>query len=190
MTQGGTFDLGRVEDLVRQLLQAAGADIDHPMLAGTPLRVASTIAELFSGISEDPHAPLLRGDEVPTGTQLVALTDIEFRSVCAHHLLPFSGAVSIAYRPIERIVGIGSIIRALGILSSRPQLQEGLTQEFADVLAKGAGASGALVIMRARHSCIADRGPREADAELRTLAAAGDLRNGILRTEALTLLQQ
>ncbi|GAA3755140.1 GTP cyclohydrolase I FolE [Microbacterium kribbense] len=173
------------EQAVRMLLRASGVDPDDPVLARTPQRVAATFAELFAGVHEDETAPLRHGDAVPRGTQVVALNDFEFRSICAHHLLPFSGTVSIAYSPVERIVGIGSIIRTLEILSTRPQLQEHLTQQFADAIVAGAGASGALVAMEARHSCIADRGPREAASRLRTIAAAGDLVDGEKRREAL-----
>ena len=181
-------NIGELAAAVEALLTAAGLDTRDPLLRATPQRVAQTIDELFAGVGADPHEPLKRGDDVPPGTQLVALKDIEFRSVCAHHLLPFSGSVSVAYRPVQRIVGIGSIIRALEILSTRPQLQEALTQQFADAMVVGAGASGALVIVQARHSCIADRGPREATSSLRTVAASGDLASGAGRGEALSHL--
>ena len=124
-------------DAVRTLLAASGVDPDDPRLADTPRRVAQAYAELFDGVGLDERAPLRRGDPVPDGLDFVALRGLEFRSTCAHHLLPFSGTVHAAYVPVERLVGIGSIVRSLEILSTRPQLQEGLSQQFADALRGG-----------------------------------------------------
>lgn len=184
-TEATGVDAQAGAEAVRALLRACGVDPSDSLLAGTPQRVAATFAELFTGVGQDETAPLRRGDSVPEGMELVALNDIEFRSVCVHHLLPFSGTVSVVYSPVERIVGIGSIIRTLDVLSSRPQLQEQLTHQLAEAIVTGAGASGALVVMQARHSCIADRGPREAESSLRTVAASGDLVEGDKRWEAL-----
>ena len=167
-------DLERAADAVRDLIRCLGLDPDVPELAGTPERVVSSFSEMLGGTREDPSAPLRRGDAVPIGTEMVSLSGIGFRSVCAHHLLPFSGTANITYLPHSRIVGIGSIVRCLEILSTRPQMQEKLGQELADMLVSGAGASGAVVVLEARHACIADRGPREAESQLRTVAAAGD----------------
>lgn len=178
-------DLPAAERAVRLLMRACGVDPDDPVLQATPQRVALSMQELLSGLGCDPLAPLQRGDVVPDGTMFIALNDLEFRSICAHHLLPFSGSVSAVYSPVDRIVGIGSIIRTLEILSTRPQLQEHLTQQFAEALVAGAGASGAVVVTQARHSCIADRGPREAASRLRTVAVAGDLHDPSRRAEAL-----
>lgn len=182
------IDLEAIAAAIATILTAAGVDPADPVLKATPQRVAAAYAELFAGVAQDECEPLRRGDAVPPGTQFVALNGLEFRSVCAHHLLPFSGSVSVVYAPVERIVGIGSIIRSLEIVSTRPQLQEKLGQELAEALVRGAAASGALVIIQARHSCIADRGPREATSSMRTLAVAGDLHDERRRSEALTHL--
>lgn len=176
-------------DAVRELLAASGVDPDDPRLADTPRRVVQTYAELFTGVRLDERAPLRRGDAVPEGLDFVALRGLEFRSTCAHHLLPFSGTVHVAYVPVERLVGIGSIVRSLEILSTRPQLQEALSQQFADALHEGAGAAGAIVVIEARHSCIADRGPREAASSMVTVASSGSLRDPDKRAGALLALR-
>src|SRR5215207_5304290 len=127
-------DIDAAIEAVSSLLRAFGIDPDHPQLRQTPHRVAMSFAELFGGVGADPHAPLRRGDPVPSGIELIGLRDLEFRSICSHHLLPFSVVVHVAYLPTTHIVGIGSIVRTLEILSTRPQLQEHLCQELADAL--------------------------------------------------------
>lgn len=95
-------------------------------LADTPRRVAQTYVDVFAGVELDERAPLRKGGPVPEGVDFVALRGLEFRSTCAHHLLPFSVSVHIAYVPGDWLVGIGSIGRSRQILSTRPQLQEEL----------------------------------------------------------------
>jgi GTP cyclohydrolase I len=183
-------DLGAAEDAVVRLLRAFRIDVSDPRLQRTPERVALSFAELFSGIGVDEFAPLRRGDAVPAGIDIVALRDLEFRSICAHHLLPFSGVAHIAYVPTTHLIGIGSIVRSLEVLSTRPQLQENLSQELAEALRVGANADGALVITEARHSCIADRGPREAASRMMSVAAVGVLREPTRRSEAMRVLHE
>lgn len=177
-------------DAVRALLAASGVDPDVPMLADTPARVAASLRELFAGVGEDATAPLRRGDAVPEGLDIVCLRGIEFRSVCAHHLLPFSGTVDIAYLPVARLVGIGAIVRTLEILSTRPQIQEHLADELAQALHLGMDAAGALVVFEARHSCVADRGPREAGSVFTTVASSGVLGADGRRQDAIALLRR
>lgn len=167
------------------MLRALGLDPTSPELSSTPRRMADTWKELLAGTVEDPAEPLRRGEPTPVGTQTIALRNLEFRSLCAHHFLPFSGEATVVYEPGDRIVGIGSIVKALDILATRPQLQESLGQQFADCLTSSAHARGALVILDARHSCISDRGPREAAATLRTIATSGTLREASRRRDAL-----
>lgn len=174
---------------VRDLLRAFGIDPDEPRFADTPRRVAQAYEEFFAGVGLDERAPLRRGDAVPAGVDIVTLRGLEFRSTCAHHLLPFAGVVDVVYVPRERLVGIGSIVRTLEIISTRPQLQEHLAQELADAVHDGAQAHGALVRISARHSCIADRGPREAASTVVVLASSGCLRDPAQRTAALHSLQ-
>jgi GTP cyclohydrolase I len=184
-----SVDADAVERAVETLLSAAGIDPRPDMMADTPKRVAATFVELFAGVGLDERTPLGRGDRVPRGVDVVCLRALEFRSMCAHHLLPFSGSVSVAYAPVERLVGIGSIVRTLEILSARPQLQECLAQELADAVRVGAGAAGALVVVDARHSCVADRGPREADSTFVTIAVSGSFLDPARRRDALSALR-
>lgn len=183
------FDEEGVAAAARLLLEASGLDMQDPLLQGTPRRMAHAFREFFSGVWEDELVPLRRGDAVPDGTGLVALKDLEFRSVCAHHLLPFSGLLHVIYEPVQRVVGIGSIARTVAILTARPQLQEALAQQLAHAIVEGAEAAGCLIVIEARHACIADRGPRERTSRLVTTASAGALMDRSRRTEALLALR-
>jgi GTP cyclohydrolase IA len=166
-------DLERGTGAVRDLLRAVGADPDAPGLRASARRFAQAFAEMMSGIGVDAGEPLTHGETAPPGVGIVRLTDVDFRSVCAHHLVPFHGTASVSYAPGERVFGIGSIVRSLEILSARPQMQERLGQELADALVSRGGARGAAVSIVARHACLADRGPRQPRAELVSVATAG-----------------
>src|SRR5690606_28155078 len=120
--------------------------------------------EFFSGVGVDPLEHL--GDAlegVPDG-ELVVLRDIEFRSICEHHLLPFIGTAHIAYAPGERIVGLGRLPRVVDTIASRPQLQERLGEEVADALEAGLEPKGVLVVLDAVHACVTSRGVRQIES--------------------------
>ena len=129
------IDGPRIEAAVTELLSAIGEDPARPGLAGTPRHVADAFAEFFSGVGGDPAAPL--GDTVALDAQqtgeLVMLRDIAFRSICEHHLLPFSGLAHLAYLPVDRAVGLGRLVQSLEVLAARPQLQERLGDELAEL---------------------------------------------------------
>jgi GTP cyclohydrolase I len=160
------------EDGVRALL----LDLGLPDLAAgdTPRLAVESFRELFSGVGQDPLTPLRSVQPAP-GHDLVAIRDIRIRSVCAHHLLPFSGTATVAYRPGAAIAGLGAIPRMIRILAARPQLQEGLTRQIADTLQAGLHPLGAVVLLTTRQGCLSDRGALEADARVSTFAATGDL---------------
>jgi GTP cyclohydrolase I len=181
-------DAARAEKAVRELLLASGADADSDQLRDTPRRVAAAYAEMLAGVGIDQLAPLRVGEAPASGLGVVVFRDVAFRSTCEHHLLPFSGSAHVAYLPGARVVGLGSIVRTLEILSARPQLQESLTDQLADALLTGAEASGSLVVLEARHSCVADRGPLADSSRLVTSAARGALAEGTSRAEAFALL--
>ena len=188
-------DRERVAALVRELLEAIGEDPDRPGLKLTPGRVAEAYAEFFAGVGEDAAAPLAhtisvtRGpapETLPSGA--VMLRDIRFRSVCEHHLLPFRGHAHIAYLPGEQVVGLGALPKVVDILSSRPQVQERLGEQIADVIAASLDARGVLVVLDAAHECVTMRGGRQADASTVTIAARGELAEPASRAELIALL--
>jgi GTP cyclohydrolase I len=186
------IDSGRIEAAVAELLAAIGEDTTRPGLAATPKRVAEAYQEFFDGIGRDPLEPLRDARElvVEPGQlgELVLLRDISFRSVCEHHLLPFTGVAHIAYLPGERIVGLGRLPEVVDILSARPQLQERLGEQIADALDAGPSPRGVLVVLDARHSCVTARGSRQAQSTTVTVASRGELGEPAARAEAMALI--
>jgi GTP cyclohydrolase I len=188
-------DRERIAALVRELLEAIGEDPDRPGLRQTPERVADAYGEFFAGVGEDAAAPLARTisvsrgpapDTLPSGA--VMLRDILFRSVCEHHLLPFRGHAHLAYLPGEQVVGLGALPKVVEILSSRPQVQERLGEQIADVIAASLDARGVLVVLEATHECVTMRGGRQPDASTVTIAARGELAEPAARAELVALL--
>lgn len=182
-------DRPRISAAVRELLFAIGVDPDGEELRQTPERVAAAYAEFFSGVGADPLHHL--SDAVPVGVEtgeLVLVRDIALRSVCEHHLLPFRGRAHIAYRPAAKVVGLGALPKVVDTLASRPQVQERLGELIADALVTGLQPEGVLVVLEASHGCVADRGSRQTDARVITIASRGSLARAGERTEILALI--
>ena len=188
-------DRDRIARAVREILEAIGEDPERPGLKATPQRVADAYDEFFAGIHEDPAAPLQhtisvsRGpapDTLPSGAVMVR--DIQFRSVCEHHLLLFRGRAHIAYLPGEKVVGLGALPKVVDILAARPQVQERLGEQIADTIADALDARGVLVVMDASHNCVTMRGERQRDASTVTIAARGELAEPAARAELVALM--
>lgn len=184
------IDRERIEAAVAEILAAIGEDPTRPGLATTPQRVAEAYGDFFSGLAEDPLAHLadtveLAEDEL---SELVLLRDIEFRSICEHHLLPFLGVAHVSYVPNKRVVGLGRIPKVVETLASRPQLQERLTEEIADALEQGLEAKGVLVVLDALHGCVSARGARQGKSSTVTMATRGILSDPVERAEILALI--
>ena len=188
-------DRDRVAAAVRDILAAIGEDPDRPGLKATPQRVADTYAEFFAGVGEDAAAPLAhtisvsRGpapDTLPSGA--VLLRGVRFRSVCEHHLLPFTGHAHVAYLPGEQVVGLGALPQVIDTLAARPQVQERLGEQIADTLAGSLDARGVLVVLDAVHQCVTTRGGRQSEASTLTIAARGELADPAARAEIIALL--
>jgi GTP cyclohydrolase IA len=185
------FDRPRIEAAVLEILRAIGDDPERAGLADTPRRVADAYEEFFSGLRVD--VPALLGGSVVAAEQgelgeLVIVRDIEFRSVCEHHLLPFLGVAHVAYVPGAQIVGLGRIPGLVDALASRPQLQERLGEEIADALSAGVGAAGVLVVLDAVHGCVTSRGARQTHSSTVTIASRGVLADPAGRAEAIALI--
>jgi GTP cyclohydrolase I len=188
-------DRERVAALVRELLEAVGEDPDRPGLRATPGRVADTYAEFFAGVGQDAAAPLAHTISVAHGpapetlpSGAVMLRDIRFRSVCEHHLLPFRGRAHIAYLPGEQVVGLGALPKVVDVLASRPQVQERLGEQIADVIAASLDTRGVLVVLDAVHECVTMRSGQQSDASTVTIAARGVLAEPIARAELIALM--
>jgi len=183
------IDTGRVEAAVAEILAAIGEDPSRPGLTSTPARVAESYGEFFSGVGVDPLTFLSdtkKLDLAPNELgELVLLRDIEFRSMCEHHLLPFIGVAHVAYIPSRRVVGLGKIPRVVETLASRLQLQERLTEEIAQALEDGLEPQG---VLDASHDCVTARGARQSKSSTVTLATRGTLSDPVQRSGVLALL--
>lgn len=181
------IDTARVEAAVIEILAAIGEDSTRPGLADTPRRVAEAYVDYFSGVGADPLAVL--ADAIPGESgEFVLLRDIQFRSMCEHHLLPFLGRAHVAYAPAEKIIGLGHIAELVHLLAARPQLQERLTDEIADALATALAPLGVLVVVDAVHGCVSARGPRQTESSTVTIAARGSLADPVARAEVMALI--
>ncbi|MHC5797807.1 GTP cyclohydrolase I [Lacisediminihabitans sp. FW035] len=187
-----SIDTARIEAAVLEILAAIGEDPARPGLLSTPKRIAESYGEFFSGLGVDPLDHLAPSvdfiADTPEAGELVLLRDIEFRSMCEHHLLPFTGVAHLAYLPGARIVGLGSLVRVVETLAARPQLQERLTEEIADALEAGLDARGVLVVLDASHGCVTARASRQVHSTTVTLASRGILSQPAERAEIMALI--
>ena len=181
-------DQGRIRAAVREILLAIGEDPDREGLADTPERVARMFAELFSGLHRDPRA-FLQKTFTQKYDEMVLEKDIGFESLCEHHLLPFLGKAHIAYLPKGKIVGLSKLARVVELLSKRPQVQERMTEEIADLLMEELEPGGVGVILEASHTCMTIRGIRKADSLCVTSAMRGAFKdNQSTRAELMALI--
>jgi len=184
----GSIDHARIERAVREILLAVGEDPDREGLRETPARVARMYAELFAGLHLDPRRHLKkffteRYDEV------VLVRDISFQSTCEHHMLPFLGKAHVAYLPGPRIVGLSKLARVVEEIARRPQVQERMTEQIANLLVEELKVKGVAVIIEAEHTCMTIRGVRKPGALCITSAMKGHFRTGSsTRAELMTLI--
>lgn len=161
------------ERAVETFLKAVGVDMEEQNMRRTPARVAEMYAYLFGGLGRDPaeaFGPPIAAD----AGGLIAVRGIPFFSMCEHHLVPFYGTVDIVYQPTAgRIAGFSKFGEAVEIAAHRPQLQERLTQDIADAVQRGLGASGVLVLCRATQLCMTLREGGSYGTETTTSASLG-----------------
>ena len=183
-------DRRRIAAAVREILLAVGEDPDREGLRDTPDRVARMYEEVFAGMFDDPRRHLKtvfteRYDEI------VVLRDVPFRSMCEHHLMPFEGKAHIAYLPDGKVVGLSKLARVVDVFALRPQVQERLTMQIADILMEELNAQGAAVVLEAVHTCMTCRGVKKAGSVMVTSAIRGICAtNPATRAEAMGLLHK
>jgi GTP cyclohydrolase I len=181
-------DLPRIERAVREILAAVGEDPDREGLLDTPARVARMYAELFSGLRQDPRIHLKKFF-VEKYDEIVLVRDISFNSMCEHHMLPFMGRAHIGYLPNGRVIGLSKLARVVEVVSKRPQVQERMTEEIADLLVEELDAKGVAVVIEATHTCMAIRGVRKPGSVCVTSAMKGVFRANLSsRSEVMTLI--
>lgn len=184
------FDLDRIAAAVREILLAVGENPDREGLHMTPQRVARMYAELFEGLATDPRRHLQTFFEEKYD-ELVVLRDIPFHSMCEHHLLPFMGKAHIAYLPDGKVLGLSKMARVVDAFAHRPQVQERLTTQVAEILMQELGAKGVAVVFEAEHSCMTCRGVKKPGSVMVTSAVLGLCRtNTATRAEVMSLLHK
>jgi len=171
-------DHARIERAVREILAAVGEDPDREGLLETPARVARMYAEMFSGLREDPRVHLRKAFQEKYD-EIVLVRDIAFNSVCEHHLLPFMGHAHIGYMPDGRVLGLSKLARVVEAVSHRPQVQERMTEQIADLLEHDLGAKGVAVVVEATHTCMTVRGVRKPGSMCVTSAMKGVFRGAV-----------
>jgi len=182
------MDLARMEQAVRELLLGMGEDPDRPGIKGTPGRVARMYAELVHGLYADPREHLSSYFQEDYD-EIVCLRNIPFHSICEHHLMPFVGQAHVAYLPSKRVVGVSKLARVVETLAHRPQVQERLTKQIADILDEELQARGVAVMMEASHTCMTVRGVHKPGSVMVTSAIRGLFRNNLAsRNEVMSLL--
>jgi GTP cyclohydrolase IA len=162
-----------LEQAVRTILDAIGEDAEREGLQRTPQRVAKMYAEVTAGYHVDPIA--LVNDAIFTVdyTEMVLVRDIEFSSLCEHHMLPFFGKAHVAYIPNGRVIGLSKIPRIVDMFAKRLQVQERMTVEIADFVRTVTGASGVAVVVAGAHMCSMIRGVKKANARMLTQSLQG-----------------
>jgi GTP cyclohydrolase I len=172
----GRIDSDSVRNAVSQILRAIGEDTERDGLTRTPDRVARMYAELVSGYNTDPRVVVNDALFDVKYDEMVLVRDIEFYSLCEHHLLPFFGRVHVAYIPDGKIVGLSKIPRIVDIYARRLQVQERMTRQIADFIRDLLHPQGVAVVVEALHLCMSMRGVQKQNARMTTSAMHGAFR--------------
>lgn len=181
-------DQERIRHAVREILLAVGEDPDREGLRETPARVARMYAELLSGMRVDPKI-YLEKFFTEKYDEVVLVRDISFCSICEHHLLPFIGKAHVAYLPAGKVIGLSKLARVVETLSHRPQVQERMTEDIANLLTNELNARGVAVVLEATHTCMTIRGVRKPDSLCVTSAMKGVFRTNLsTRSEVMQLI--
>ena len=179
-----------MQDIIRQLLVALGEDPSREGLRNTPRRVEKALSFLTSGYGADPDAVLNNALFTVDYTEMVIVKDIDFYSLCEHHLLPFFGKCHIAYIPSTRVIGLSKIPRLVDVFSRRLQIQERLTNQIADTIREKIAPLGVAVVIEATHLCMSMRGVEKQNSFAVTSAMLGAFRsNARTRMEFLELIK-
>jgi GTP cyclohydrolase I len=181
-------DIPRIERAVREILLAVGENPDREGLLRTPNRVARAYGELMAGLHVDPKRHL-KTVFTENYDEVVLLRDIEFHSLCEHHLLPFTGRAHVAYLPAGKVVGLSKLARLVEGFARRPQVQERLTTQIADALMDELQPIGAACVIEAVHTCMTIRGAKKHGSTMVTSALRGIFKDSpASRAEILSLM--
>jgi GTP cyclohydrolase I len=185
----GPYDHEGVSRAVYDLLVAIGEDPERDGLRGTPERVARAYREMYAGLWQEPEDVLTTTFELGHD-ELILVKDIEVRSQCEHHLVPFTGVAHVGYIPSVngRITGLSKLARLVDVYARRPQVQERMTTQVAEALVHILEPRGVIVVIECEHLCMSMRGIRKPGARTVTSAVRGQLLHPATRAEAMSLI--
>lgn len=186
----GKMDKEKIKRAVRDILEAIGEDPDREGLKETPDRVARMYEEIFCGIFQDPREHLKVTFPEESHEEMVIVKDIPFYSCCEHHLVPFFGKAHVVYIPNGgRLTGLSKLARVVETIAKRPQLQERIAKETADIIMEELRPYGVMVVIEAEHMCMTMRGVKKPGSKTVTSAVRGVFAKDIAtRTEAMNLI--
>jgi len=176
---GVKMDFESIRNAVVEIIKAAGEDPEREGLRNTPDRVSRMYTELLSGYSADPEKIINGALFHINYDEMVLVRDIEFYSLCEHHMLPFLGRAHVAYLPKGKVIGLSKIPRIVEMYARRLQVQERMTRQIADLLQETLEPHGVAVVVEAMHLCSMMRGVKKHDARMTTSAMHGTFRTNV-----------
>jgi len=174
--------------MLAELIRLIGDDPTREGLVETPKRVLRSWEELYAGYYQDPKEILQTAFRDGACKEMVVLSNIEFFSTCEHHMLPFFGRCHVGYVPNGKVVGISKLARLVNCFSRRLQIQEKMTSQIADSVMQHLRASGCMVVVEARHLCMAARGVGKQNSVMKTSAIRGSFSKPEVRAEFFSLI--
>ncbi len=183
--------IATIEAAVHQILDALGEDPNREGLQDTPKRVAKALLYLTHGLNKPLQSAIGNALFASNNDEMVVVRNIEFYSLCEHHMLPIIGHVDIGYIPQGKVIGLSKLARIVDLYARRLQIQENMTQQIADAVQQSTEARGVAVQVRAAHMCMAMRGVEKVNAETITSMMLGTFRSDArARNEFLQLIGQ
>lgn len=174
---------------IREIIGLLGEDATREGLAKTPVRAAKALWYATSGYRQEPGAIISQALFGHDGSNIVSVNNIEFYSMCEHHILPFFGKVSIAYIPDGKIVGLSKLARIVDVYARRLQVQERFTAQICEEVRRSVGAKGVIVVCTGEHLCMKMRGVEKQDSSTTTIHYCGLFEDSALRAEYLATLK-
>lgn len=181
---------GQIASHFAEIMRVLGLDLNDPHLIDTPQRVGRMYLEIFRGLKDQEEPAITSFPNREGYSNMVIVKDIDFFSVCSHHMIPFFGKAHVAYIPGEKIVGLSKIARIVEFYARRPQLQERLTEEVVEFIEDRLAPQGSIVVMEARHLCMEMRGVEKPGAMTTTSALRGCFEDQKVREEFFDLLKR
>ncbi|MDR1812783.1 MAG: GTP cyclohydrolase I FolE [Candidatus Fibromonas sp.] len=184
------MDLKKIEDGFRLVLEGLGENPSREGLQKTPERIAKMYAELLCGLNNrEKEEDILATQFVEKYDEMILLKDIPVTSICEHHFLPFSGVAHLAYVPGDRIVGLSKLARAVDFYARRPQVQERLTTQIAELIHKSLEPQGVGVVLECVHTCMTIRGIKKTGSVMFTSKLIGSFKsNATTRAEFFSMI--